>query len=184
MTWLCWARAMTPSSGIPVMAATSSKARPAPTPCSSTARTSASSSSFPPAVGGKLELLADVRAVEEHGVGAGLAFDDVAAITGIPDEGVIARAQQSHVIAAAAVDQIVAVAAEQEVSAIATGEGVIARAAVGRDADECCQAVAGGERVIAAVGVEDEIFAGADVDAEGSGTDAIEADARAVGGNG
>src|SRR5262249_55748983 len=39
------------------------------------------------AVGGELDLFGDVGAVEEHGVGAGLAFDGVAAVAGVPLEG-------------------------------------------------------------------------------------------------
>ena len=41
-----------------------------------------------------LEALADGRAVEQHGVGAILAFDHVAAIARIPLEHVIARAEE------------------------------------------------------------------------------------------
>ena len=65
------------------------------------------------AVGGDVDLLVDVGAVEEHRVGAVLALDGVAAVARVPDEGVVAGAQEGHVVAAAAVDDVVAVAADQ-----------------------------------------------------------------------
>ena len=48
----------------------------------------------PLAIGGDVEFLADVGAVEHQRVGAALAFDDVAAVAGIPDETVVAVAEQ------------------------------------------------------------------------------------------
>ena len=65
------------------------------------------------AVGRDVDLLVDVGAVELQRVVAGLAFDDVAAVAGVPDEGVVARAHQRHVVAAAADDQVVALAADE-----------------------------------------------------------------------
>src|SRR5262249_6996385 len=49
------------------------------------------------AVGGDVDPLADIRAVEEHRVGAGLSLDDVAAVAGIPDERVVAGTHPDHV---------------------------------------------------------------------------------------
>ena len=60
------------------------------------------------AIGRDVDLLVDVRAVEQQRVVAGLALDDVAAIAGIPDEGVVAGAEQGHVVAATAVDEVIA----------------------------------------------------------------------------
>ena len=57
------------------------------------------------AVGRDVDVLVGVGAVEEHRVGAGLAFDGVAAVARVPDEGVVAGAQEGHVVAAAAVDE-------------------------------------------------------------------------------
>ena len=45
------------------------------------------------------------------------------------------------------------------------------------------EAVAGGDGVVAAVGVEHEVLGGADVEGERRGADAVEAHARAVGGD-
>ena len=59
----------------------------------------------PAAVGRDVDVLADVRAVEQQRVDAGLAFDRVAAVARIPDEGVVARAEQGGVVAAAADDE-------------------------------------------------------------------------------
>ena len=55
----------------------------------------------------------DVGAVEHQRVGAGLALDDVAAVARVPDERVVAVAEQGRVVALVAVDGVVAVAAEQ-----------------------------------------------------------------------
>ena len=52
------------------------------------------------AVGRDVDLLGDVGAVEQHRVGAGLALDGVAAVAGVPDERVVAGAQQGRVVAA------------------------------------------------------------------------------------
>ncbi len=77
----------------------------------------------PAAVGRDVDLLGDVGAVEEHRVVAGLALDGVAAVAGVPDEGVVAGAHQGHVVAAAADDEVVALAADEDVVAVAAVEG-------------------------------------------------------------
>src|SRR4029077_18448166 len=71
-------------------------------------------------------VLADIRAVELERVGTGLTFDDVAAVTRIPDERVIARAEGRHVTALSTDDRVVALAA---------GDRVIAGASVDRQVD-------------------------------------------------
>ena len=123
-------------------------------------------------------------AVKEHGVGAVLAFDGVAAVARVPLERVVAGAQERHVVALLAIDEVVAVAAEQQVDAVAAEERVVAGAAVHGDLDQRGQVAGGGERVVAAVGVEDQVLAGADIQAEGSRVEAIEAHAGAIGGDG
>ena len=50
----------------------------------------------PTAVGRQVEDLVLARAVEEHGVGAGLALDRVAAVARVPPEEVVAGAEQSR----------------------------------------------------------------------------------------
>ena len=50
----------------------------------------------------RFHFLIDVRAVEKHRVEAGLSFDGVASVAGIPDEGVVPCPHQGCVIAAAA----------------------------------------------------------------------------------
>ena len=80
--------------------------------------------------------LADVRAVEQHRVGAVLALDGVAAVARIPLEHVVAGAEERGVVALLAVDEVVAVAAEQEVGAVAAEDRVVARAAVDGDRDQ------------------------------------------------
>ncbi len=121
----------------------------------------------PPAVGGDVDDLVDVRAVELELVGPGLALDRVAAVAGIPLERVVAGAEEGDVVALLAVDEVVAVAAEQRVGAVAAEDGVVAGAAVDRDGDEGGEIAGGAEAVVAAVHVDDEALGGADVEAEG-----------------
>ena len=83
-----------------------------------------------------LEDLGDVRAVEQHRVGAVLAFDGVVAVARIPLEHVVARAKERGVVALVAVDEVVAVAAEQAVVAVAAEDGVVAGAAVDGEVDQ------------------------------------------------
>ena len=54
------------------------------------------------AVGRDVDVLGDVGAVELQRVGAGLALDDVAAVARVPDERVVAGAEEGNVVAVAA----------------------------------------------------------------------------------
>ena len=94
---------------------------------------------------------------------------------------VVAGAQEGDVVALLAVDEVVAVAAEQEIGAVAAEERVVAGAAVDGDLDQRGQVPGGGEAVVAAVGVDDEVLGGADVDRERCRVEAVEPDTRAVG---
>ena len=114
----------------------------------------------PGAVGRQVDVLVDVGAVELQGVGAALALDHVAAVAGVPHERVVAVAQEGHVVAATADDGVVAVAADQHVVAVAAGDGVIARAAVDGQPDHTGGQSGGGDRVVAAEGVHDELVVG------------------------
>ena len=101
------------------------------------------------AIGRDVDVLADVGAVEDQRVGAGLALDGVAAVARIPDERVVAVAEQRHVVAAAADDGVVAVAADERVVALAAGDGVVAGAAVDGEADDAGRQGRGIDRVVA-----------------------------------
>ena len=59
----------------------------------------------PAAVGRDVDVLVGVGAVEHQRVGAGLAFDRVAAVAGVPDELVVAVAEKGDVIASAPRDR-------------------------------------------------------------------------------
>src|SRR6185369_5171863 len=73
------------------------------------------------AIGRDVHGFAGAVAVEQHRVGTGFAFDDVAGFARVPDERVVARAHAGHIIAGAA---------DEEVVARAAGDGVVARAGV------------------------------------------------------
>src|SRR5829696_4598767 len=113
-----------------------------------------------------VDVLGDVRAVEQKRVGSVLALDRVAAVARIPHEGVVAGAEKRRVVAASAGDEVAAVAAKKQVVAVAAGDGVVAGAAVDGDLDQRREAVAGGEPVVAAVHVEDDVLGRADVEGE------------------
>ena len=89
----------------------------------------------PAAVGRQVDCLGDCCAVEEHRVGAVLALDRVAAVARVPDERVVAGAEQGHVVAAVAVDRVVAGAAEQRLRSGASEQAVVSVAAVDRRRD-------------------------------------------------
>jgi hypothetical protein len=81
----------------------------------------------------QVDLLGAACVVEDHRVGAVLALENVAAVAGIPDEGVIAGAHQRRVGAAVAVDRVVPVAAERALGSGSTRQGVVPGAAVERE---------------------------------------------------
>ena len=112
-----------------------------------------------------------------------LAINDIAAVAGIPDERVVTVAESRGVAATAAGDHVVAVAAKKRVIAVAAGDRVIAGAAIDRELDEAGEAIAGGEDVIAAIHIENEIFRCADVEEERRRVGAVETNAGAVGRN-
>ena len=111
----------------------------------------------PLAVGGHVDALGDVGAVEQQRVDAGLAFDGVAAVARIPDERVVAGAQERQVVAAVAVARVVSVAAEQGLDAPAAGERVVSCAAVQGQGDRPGRERRGRDRVVAAETVDVEL---------------------------
>ena len=88
------------------------------------------------AVGENVDVLGDVRAVEQHRVDAVPAIDRVVAVARVPLEQVVAGAHQRNVVALVAVDEVVAVAADQRVGAVAAEDGVVAGAAVDGELDD------------------------------------------------
>jgi hypothetical protein len=69
----------------------------------------------------QVDVLGAGGAVEDHRVGAVLAFDGVAAVAGIPDEVSSPLPIERTVVASVSVDRVVAVAAEQRLVAGAAG---------------------------------------------------------------
>ena len=137
--------------------------------------------SHPLPVGGDVDVLVAVAAVEQHRVGARLALDHVAAVARIPLHRVATGSQHRVIVALVAVDEVVVVAAEQDVGAVTADDRVVARTSVDGDTDECGQVPRRREAVNATVGVDDESFGGADVNGERRRGDAVEADTCAVG---
>ena len=76
--------------------------------------------------------------------------DRVAAVAGIPGEGVVAGAEVGEVVAAAADHRVVAVAADQGVVALAAGDGVVAGAAIDGQPDDARRKRGGIDGVVAA----------------------------------
>ena len=120
----------------------------------------------PAAVGRQVEVFADVSAIELQRVGARLPFDDVAAITWIPDDDVIASSTQDGVTPATTNDSVVAVATNQDVIAIAADDRVVAGSAIHDEVDQWGQSVGAGEFVVTTVHVQDQVLSSADVQRE------------------
>ena len=109
------------------------------------------------AIGGDLEDLIDIGAIEQKRIAAVLTLDNVAAVAGIPDKGVIAAAEQGGVVAAATSDGVAAVAADQQIAAGTAGDGVIASAAIDDHFDLDVRCV---DDVVAAEAVDGERVVG------------------------
>ena len=105
-------------------------------------------------VGGEVDLLGGVGAVEGQRVLAALAVDGVAAVAGIPLEGVVAGAELGGVGADVAVDEVVARVADEGLGAVAADERVVAGAAVDGDVLQGGRRVLDADRVVAAAGVD------------------------------
>src|SRR5262245_50090856 len=101
------------------------------------------------AIGRNADGFADVGAAEVERVEPALAIDDVAAVTRVPDEHVIAVAEGRHVIALAADDGVVAMASEDH---------VVAGAAVERQVDLVGRKTAGIDLVVAGAGQDPELI--------------------------
>src|SRR5262249_53013257 len=101
-----------------------------------------------PMIGRDADLLRDVGAHEYERIGAVRPLDDVAAAAWIPDELVVAGAEQGRVVAAPAVDDVIAVAADQRVVSLAVEDLVVAGAAVDGELDEIGEAASYGDDVV------------------------------------
>src|SRR6185312_4981763 len=104
-----------------------------------------------PTVGEDVDVLGDVGAVEEQGIDAVLTLDGVVVVAGVPDERVVAGAEQRDVVAVAAVDRVVALAADHD---------VVAEAAVHLQADLAGGEAAGVDDIVAAESIDDQLVAG------------------------
>ncbi len=115
-----------------------------------------------------------------------LAFHRVAAVAGIPDRRCRRRAPSRAVsLPRPPVTEVVAVAADQHVVAVAAGDGVVAGAAVDVSVIRAARPLPARDRCRRRrPAMKDEIFGGADIEEERRRTDAVEAHARAVGGDG
>ena len=70
----------------------------------------------------RFDGLAGIGAVERQRVDTALAVDEVAAVTGVPDEQVVAVTKGRHVVTGTAVDGVIAMAAQDDVVAGAAVE--------------------------------------------------------------
>ena len=114
-----------------------------------------------PAVRGQGDVLGRVGAVEDHRVGAVLALDGVAAVTGIPDERVVTTAEVGDVVALAADNGVTARAAFERLGAGSAGQGVVAGTAGDRCRDR------DGERAIGVIDARG-VVARTQVDVDGA----------------
>src|SRR5262249_14862937 len=95
-----------------------------------------------------------------HRVGAGLAFDRVAAVAGIPDEVVVSSAQLCDVAAAVAVDGVVSGPAAQRLVSFAAGDRVVSVSTVQRRwgaVGEGAVALVEADEIVARAGLDDDV---------------------------
>ena len=135
----------------------------------------------PATVGRDVDPLARVGAVEEQVVHSRLTLHHVVVVARVPGEPVVAGAEQGHVIAVPAGDLVVAVAAQQHVGPVAAEDVVVAGTTVDGERDQSRQPVSRLHDVVPAVGVEYEVLAGPDVDAERCRVDPVEPNPDTVG---
>ena len=112
-------------------------------------------------------LLVDVGAVEQQRVGAGLALDGVAAVAGVPDWKVSSPAP-SRAVSLPRLPSMKSLPSPPSSMSSPSPPVIVSLPAPPstRELDQRGQAVAGRERVVAAVGVDDQVLGGADVDGE------------------
>src|SRR5262245_6979772 len=131
-----------------------------------------------------VDVFADIGAVEQERVKAVAAVNYIAAVARIPDEFVIAGAELRCVIAAPAIDDVVAVTADEQIVAIATRNSIVSRPAIERELDEPGEPVRRSNTIVAAIGIEVEVFSGSDIEKERSGIRTIKTYTTAIGRNG
>ena len=102
-----------------------------------------------------------IGAVEHQRIGAGLTLDHVAAVARIPDEGVVAVAQQRRIVTATADHGVVAITAYQGVVALASGDHVVAGTAIDRETDDAGRKAGSIDDVVAGTALDDEFVVGA-----------------------
>ena len=127
------------------------------------------------------DLLAVGGALEDERVEAGIALDGIAAVARIPQEDVVAGAEEGGIGAAIAVDGVVARAAHQDVVMVAADDRVVAGAAVDRHAGG--EAIADDDEVVAATGIEDDRFDRTGADRGLQGIEDVDADASEMRGD-
>ena len=120
-----------------------------------TLATSRKNSARPP-LADDVDVLGDVRAEEQHLVGAVLAFDGVVAVARVPLEDVVAGAEEGDVVAVVAEHEVVAVAGQERVGALAAEQRVVARAGIDRELDDAGRQGGGGDLVVAIQRVDDQ----------------------------
>ncbi len=135
----------------------------------------------PAAIGRDVDLLADVRAVEQRACRSRLRPKTVS----LPSPGFhtnVSSPSPSEAVSLPRPPTTRSLPAPpiSLVGAVAARDRVIAVAAIEREADEAGEPIAGGDDVVAAASVEDKALGGADVESERRRGHAIEADARAV----
>src|SRR5262249_52631269 len=110
------------------------------------------------AVSRDADVLVQVRAVEQQRVRASLALHVITAVTRVPDEGVVACAQQRHVRAAHTDHRVVATAPKERIGAGTAGDHVVTPAPVDGYTKARIRSPCSGEDVISALAGDDEVL--------------------------
>ena len=114
-------------------------------------------------LGGNVENLVAVGAVELKLVSTVSTLDNVGPIAGVPHEHIIPVAHEGGVGAAIAVDSVVARAAEERVISIGAEQLVVAVAAIDHEVDKLSQSFTSGKQIVSTERVHDEMLGRAHV---------------------
>src|ERR1035438_2807481 len=100
------------------------------------------------------------------------ALDGVASIARVPDEGVIAVAQQDDIVAPAAAYRVIARAPNDNIVSVATDDRVIAVAAIVYDLNaQCNEAIPAGDHIVSSQSVDVERERAGDIHRDGVARD-------------
>src|SRR6185503_6904736 len=93
-----------------------------------------------------------------------LTFDHIVAIAGIPLEDIVTSAERCGIVSLLPIDEVVAVPAHQQVGTVASEESIVTSSSIDGNLNQRGQVARCRERIVPAIGIQDELFGCSDVD--------------------